>query len=124
MWCDLRIALQVGFLFWDGQITQKTLKRSHVEKGEAIWRTVAGESSSLAKQVCLLLLLLSHTRQETRKLIPVGLTAAQTGTSCWQQSTFEVYCLVTAFLRARLQYLMAGTHGIRMHTRTHTHAVS
>ena len=43
--------MQVGFLYWDGQITQKTLKKSHVEKGEAIWRVLPGEPSPLTKQV-------------------------------------------------------------------------
>ena len=41
----------MGFLYWDGQISQKTLKKNHVEKGEAIWKVVAGDTSTLTKQV-------------------------------------------------------------------------
>ena len=41
----------MGFLYWDGQITQKTLKKDHLGKAEAIWKTLAGQTAALSKQV-------------------------------------------------------------------------
>ena len=46
---------QVGFLYWDGHISQKSFKKDHTEKAEAIWKTVAGDTSKLTRQARALL---------------------------------------------------------------------
>lgn len=57
------LGLQVGFLYWDGHVSQKSFKKDHTEKAEAIWRTVAGDTSKLTRQVSIAFPNMPESRQ-------------------------------------------------------------